>query len=82
MERFSAATVALATGYSASSISAWGNRYRDGVKGGLTVLDVIDFLKSPKKNREAGKADEAAAERLRVALEVMGALTPELELKG
>lgn len=82
MERFNAETVSLVTGYSVASIKAWAARYKDGVKEGLTVLEVIEFLNAPKLNRQNGKPDEEAAKRLRVALEVMGAIPQQFELKG
>lgn len=81
MEHFNAETVALVTGYSVGSVIAWAHKYRGSSKDGLTVPDVIEFLNAPKKDRGT-KPDEKAAERLRIALEVMGALTPTLELRG
>ena len=80
MERFSVVTIAYVTGYTFSTVASWANQNNKSVKDGLTVPEIMDFLKAPKKNKEHGKVDEQAAIRLRTALEVMGAIDSPFEL--
>ena len=80
MEHFSVVTIAYVTGCTCSTVTAWASRNNKSVKDGLTVPEIIEFLKAPKKNNERGKVDERAATRLRTALEVMGAMNRAFEL--
>ena len=80
MEHFSVVTIAYVTGYTCSTVTSWASQNNKSVKDGLTVPEIMDFLQSPKKNKEHGKVDEQAAIRLRTALEVMGAIDRPFEL--
>ena len=82
MERFSVATIAYVTGFSCNTVSSWAAKQSKTTKDGLTVPEIIEFLKAPKKNNERGKVDERAATRLRTALEVMGAMNRAFELEA
>ena len=80
MEHFSVVTIAYVTGCTCSSVTSWASQNNKSVKDGLTVPEIMDFLRAPKKNKEHGKVDEKAAIRLRTALEVMGAINRPFEL--
>ena len=82
MERFSVATISYVTGYTCSTVTSWAAKQNKSTKDGLTVPEIIEFLKAPKKNDERGKVDEHAAIRLRTALEVMGAINRPFELEA
>lgn len=82
MEKFNAATIAHVTGFSVSTVNSWASKNNKSVKDGLTVPEIIDFLQAPKAEKAAGKVDEKAAERLKTALEVMGALNRPFELEA
>ena len=80
MEKFNVATIGYVTGYTCSTVTSWAAKQNKSTKDGLTVPEIIEFLKAPKKNDERGKVDEHAAIRLRTALEVMGAINRPFEL--
>lgn len=82
MEKFSVSTIAYVTGFTSSTVTSWAAKRNISTKGGLTVTEVIEFLKAPKKTSECGKVDERAAIRLRTALEVMGAINRPFELEA
>ncbi|MCQ2485806.1 MAG: hypothetical protein MJ168_10810 [Clostridia bacterium] len=82
MEKFNIVTVAHVTGYSVASVNSWAAKNNISVKDGLTVLQIIEFLKSPKRKDGAGSVDAKAAARLKTALEVMGALESEFKLEA
>lgn len=82
MEKFTSATVAAVTGYSVSTVGNWAHRTGRSSKGGFTLPEICEFMDAPKHEDERGKVDDQAAQRLRVALEVMGKLQPKFELKG
>ena len=81
MEHFSVVTIGYVTGYTCSTVTSWAAKQNKSTKDGLTVPEIIEFLKAPKKNDERGKVDEHAAIRLRTALEVMGAIDRPFELE-
>ena len=82
MERFTVATIAHVTGFTVSTVTSWAAKQNKSTKDGLTVTEVMDFLKAPKHNNERSKIDEKAAARLRTALEVLGALEKDFTLEG
>lgn len=82
MEKFNVATVAAVTGYTTATINSWAAKLNKTTKDGLNVSEVIEFLKAPKHNNERSKIDENAAQRLRIALEVMGAIQPAFKLEA
>lgn len=82
MERFTVATIAYVTGYTVSTVSSWAAKQNKTTKDGLTVTEIMDFLRAPKHIHERSKVDEKAAVRLRTVLEVMGAIPAEFELEG
>lgn len=82
MEKFTVATIALVTGFTASCITSWANKQNKTTRDGLTVPEIIEFMNAPKINKEHSKPDENAAARLRTALEVMGALPTAYALEG
>ena len=82
MEHFSVVTIGYVTGYTCSTVTSWAAKQNKSTKDGLTVPEIIEFLKAPKKNDERGKVDEHAAIRLRTALEVMGAIDRPFELEA
>ena len=81
MEHFSVVTIGYVTGYTCSTVTSWAAKQNKSTKDGLTVPEIIEFLKAPKKNDERGKVDEHAAIRLRTALEVMGAIDRPFEVE-
>ena len=82
MEKFTVATIAHVTGYTNSTVTSWAAKNNKSTKDGLTVPEIIEFLRSPKHNNERGKVDEKAAARLKTALEVMGAINKNFTLEG
>lgn len=82
MEKFSVATIAHVTGYTVSTVTSWAAKNNKLTKDGLTVPEIMDFLRAPKRNNERGKVDEKAAARLRTALEVMGAIHKDFNLEA
>lgn len=82
MERFTVATIAHVTGYTISTITSWAAKQNKSTKDGLTVPEILDFLKAPKHAHEKSKVDEKAAARLQTALEVLGAMKKDFTLEG
>ena len=81
MEKFNVATVAAVTGYTTATVNSWAAKMNKTTKDGLNVSEVVEFLKAPKHNNERSKVDENAAQRLRIALEVMGAIKAPFSLE-
>lgn len=82
MERFTVATIAFVTGYTVSTVTSWAAKQNKSTKDGLTVTEIMDFLRAPKHEHEKSKVNEKAAARLRTALEVMGAIPAAFELEA
>jgi hypothetical protein len=82
MERFNIATIIFVTGCTEGSISGWASERNIKTRDGLTVPQIMDFLRAPKRNRVKSAIDEKAAARLRTALEVMGAINKDFTLEG
>lgn len=55
MEKFNAATIAHVTGYSVSTVTSWAAHNKKSVKDGLTVPEIMDFLRRQKQKRQPEK---------------------------